>query len=121
MVEVEIRTPLHDEEAQSIEWKHLAFVRADSDGVKVYGDAACVPDDSVISPNTGKRVDCSAHPEEWTRSLPDAYRSGDIVAVILHDDSAPESEQREDVEEPSIPEPPALEHDGASDRVAAAG
>ncbi len=109
MVEVEIRMPRHNEEAQTIDWKRLALVRADAEGVQVYGDPSCVPDDSVISATSGKQIDMASSPEEWARNLPYAYRAGDLVAVLLHDDEPAEIEANEEVSEPVIPNPPVEE------------
>jgi hypothetical protein len=119
MVEVEIRTPRHNEEAQTIAWKQLALVRADSEGVKVYGDPSCVPDDSVISATTGKEIHMASCPEEWARNLPDAYRAGDLVAVIIHDDDPAEIEESADITEPTIPDSSAFSENAHTEAVEA--
>jgi hypothetical protein len=41
----------------------------------------------VVSLRTGDSVRFADDPEEWARSLVLAYRSGDLVATILHDDN----------------------------------
>jgi len=107
MVKVEIRTPTYDEESQTIESILLAIVEADGSRLEIEGDKSCVPLDPVISATTGRRVDASADPEEWARNLPHAYRAGDLVAVIRHDDAPPEQEIPDETEsEPAIPDPP---------------
>lgn len=108
MVEVEIRAPIHNEESETIDWKQLALVRADTaTGVVIDGDDSFVPLDPVMGITTGKPVEPDDDPEEWARSLPYAYRSGDPVAVVRHDDNTPTLDESEpDFVEPSIPEAP---------------
>jgi hypothetical protein len=107
MVEVEIRTPIYDEESQEIVWRPLALVRADGDDLEVFGDGSCVPLDPVVSMSSGKSVEAADNPEEWARNLPYAYRSGDLAAVIRRDDDPPALEAPEEIaDEPAIPEPP---------------
>lgn len=112
MVEVQIRTPVHNEEAQSIEWRVLAVVRAQSGAaLEIEGDRSYVPLDTVVSVYTGRRVDPHQDVEEWARNLPFAYRAGDLVAVVRRDDDPPpradDPELSED--EPMIPEAPVPE------------
>jgi hypothetical protein len=116
MVEVEIRMPRHDEEAGAIVWESLALVRADENGMNVYGDTSYVPDESVIHVVTGKEIDHTSAPEEWARNLPYAYRSGDVVAVVLHDDDPMDLPPAAPCDEPMIPEP---EFSAAEDAVSA--
>jgi hypothetical protein len=105
MVEVEIRTPIYNEESQQIEWAAVALVRAEAGSFDVYGDADVVPSDPVLSVVTGQSVDLADDPEEWVRNLPAAYRSGDLVAVSLRDDAPHVLEHGPSYrEEPVIPE-----------------
>jgi hypothetical protein len=107
MVEVEIRVQSYNEETQQIEWDVRALVRADGGGLDVYGDRSIVPDDPVLSITTGKQIHSADDPDEWARNLPYAYRSGNPVAVIRHDDDPPNIEEPElAANEPAIPEPP---------------
>lgn len=107
MVKVEIRTPTYNEESQAIESVLLAIVEADGSRLEIEGDKSCVPLDPVVSATTGRRLDASSEPEEWARNLPGAYRAGDLIAVIRHDDAPPEQEIPDDSEsEPAIPDPP---------------
>lgn len=118
MVEVEIRAPRFNEETQQIESIVLALVRAEGKDLSIYPpDSWTVPGDAVISLSTGQPVEPADDPEEWARNLPYAYRSGDLAAVIRHDDSPPALKTPElDEDEPIIPEPPvpAVEHEHAA-------
>ena len=58
---------------------------------------------------SGEMVDPETQPERWARSLPDAYRSGDLVAVVVHDDHPVPIETLGRIDEPQIPEPPVPE------------
>ncbi len=107
MVEVEIRTPTYDEESQTISWHAVALLRAEGEEITVYGDdhtiLQFIP---VMSITHGKTITAEDDVEEWARSLPYAYRSGDLVAVVLHDDDPPELPDEDDVVEPGLPDPP---------------
>lgn len=114
MVVVEIRRPYFDEESHTIEWQTRAVVVANPDGIKVStsttDEAPCVLAGSVVEASSGDLVDAEAAPERWARSLPDAYRSGDLVAIVTHDDHpAPVDSLDNGADEPTIPEPPAPE------------
>jgi hypothetical protein len=107
MVEIEIRTPIYNEESGEIEMHALAVVRADGDSLTAVGDKSVVRSDSVVSVTTGKPLYPQDDPEEWARSLPDAYRSGDLVAVVIQDDNPPKLDEPAALgPEPAIPEPP---------------
>jgi hypothetical protein len=124
MVEVEIRIQSYNEETQQIEWHVRALVRADGNSLDVYGDASLVPDDAVVSVSTGSQVHPGDDPEDWTRNLPYAYRSGNPVAVIRHDDNPPSIDEPQlAADEPTIPEPPVpdLNHDEEADVAEAVG
>lgn len=108
MVEVEIRTPTINEETQEIIWKGLALVRVADGEITVWGDDSVIHLDSVMSVSFGKTVHPNDEPEEWARSLPEAYRSGDLVAVLLQDEDAPNRTVETDHRaEPELPDPPA--------------
>jgi hypothetical protein len=114
MVVVEIRRPYFDEESQTIDWQIRAVVLANSDGVKISAapdETPCVLTETLVEASSGDVVDAASAPERWARSLPDAYRSGDLVAVVTHDDHPPAAVDSLDdgVEEPMIPEPPTPE------------
>jgi hypothetical protein len=107
MVEVEIRSPAYDEEAQSIRWLGLALVRADGPEITIYGDESVVVTDPVMSLAAGRTVHIEDDAEDWVRNLPYAYRGGDLIAVLLRDDNAPDiADAPSDQAEPEIPEPP---------------
>jgi hypothetical protein len=120
MVVVEIRRPYFDEESQTIEWQTRAVVVANSDGVKIspstVDEAPCVLAGAVVEASSGESVDAESAPERWARSLPDAYRSGDLVAVVTHDDHpAPVDSLDDGANEPTIPEPPTPEFSETSE------
>jgi len=121
MVEVEIRAPRFNEETQQIESIPLAFVRADGNDLTIVPpDTWTVPTDSVISLTTGRPVEPIDDAEEWARNLPYAYRSGDLEAIIRHDDNPPALDRPDlDEEEPIIPDPPTavFEHENAAAEV----
>lgn len=120
MVDVEIRRPYFDEESQTIKWQLRGIVRASADGVRisaVQDDAPCVLAEPVMEASTGEMVDSAIEPERWARSLPDAYRSGDLVAVVVHDDDPSEVQTLGDIDEPVIPDPPQPEF-GESQKLA---
>ena len=107
MVEVEIRSPRFSDESRVVEWRGLARVCADGTDIRVGGDESVVHMAPVVSLSLGKSVHPRDNPEEWARNLPQAYRSGDLVAVLIRDDAAPAVQHQPDVVEPEIPEPPA--------------
>jgi hypothetical protein len=119
MVVVEIRRPYFDEESQAIDWQIRAVVVANPDGVKISAapdEARCVLPDPLVEASSGDIVGATDSPERWARSLPDAYRSGDLVAVVTHDDHPhPIDSLGGDVDEPLIPEPPAPEFSESSE------
>lgn len=113
MVEVEIRTPVYDEEAGQIRWRRRALVRADGDDLVIYtdGDGVILPDDMlVLDLDTGAHLHQTDDPERWVRNLPHAYRNGDLVAVVLVDTDAPPAQATEQSAgtAPTIPAPPEL-------------
>jgi len=112
MLEVEIRTPLYDEEAGQVKWRVLALVRADGDDLTIYrqDESEVISTEMpVIDAATGSRVTAAEDPERWVRNLPDAYRSGDLVAIVLTDTDAPAPTERPEdaaTSAPRIPAPP---------------
>jgi hypothetical protein len=112
MVAVEIRTAVYDEENARIEWRALALVRADGKQLTIYGEKAddlIDGDVRVVSVQSGKPITAADGPEEWARSLPYAYRSGDIVAAVVHDDAPVRREAPSDHGHlPTIPPVPDL-------------
>lgn len=110
MVEVEIRTPTINEETQDITWTGLALIRVADGEVTVWGEDSVIHLDSVMSIKHGKPVHRDENPEEWARSLPYAYRSGDLVAVVLQDDDPPARLTEPPTERtgPTLPDAPRL-------------
>lgn len=111
MVEVEIRSPVHDEEAGEVTWRRRALIRADGDDLVIYtdGDGVVLPDDLlVLDPVTGSHLRQTDDPERWARNLVHAYRNGDLVAIVLADSDPPpiEDASKRTVAAPSIPAPP---------------
>jgi hypothetical protein len=110
VVEVEIRSPVYNEESGEVEWPARALVRADGGDLMIYGDQQLVPRGlSVVDVATRRRVTGDEDPEVWARNLPHAYRAGDIVAAVLIDTSAEAATPPEEaqVDPPTIPAPPA--------------
>lgn len=107
MVEIEIRTPLYNEESEQIELQPVALVRVDEGGVTTFGDQAAVTTGTVLSVSKGSPVHPDDDPEDWARSLPAAYQSGDYVAVLIRDDNPAQADSEVvDLPEPEIPEAP---------------
>jgi hypothetical protein len=111
MVAVEIRTPVYDEESNEVTWRGRAIVRAQGATLDIYGDPEVVDQHlSVVDIATGTPIRGMDDPEAWARSLPCAYRAGDLIAVVLLDTDPPELPSRADGESerdiPSIPAPP---------------
>jgi hypothetical protein len=111
MVEVEIRTPVYDEEEGHITWRRRALVRAEGDDLVIYtdGDGVVLPEDLlVVDLATGARLRPADDPERWVRGLPHTYRNGDLVAVVLLDTDEPQTEAAVESSRttPSIPVPP---------------
>jgi hypothetical protein len=111
MVAVEIRTPVYDEESNEVTWHGRAIVRADGTALDIYGDSDVIDQDvSVVDIGTGKPIRGTDDPEAWARSLPCAYRSGDLIAVVLLDTDPPVRSNEDGAgrgrEIPTVPAPP---------------
>ncbi len=111
MVAVEIRTPVYDEESNKVTWHGRAIVRAEGETLDIYGDHEVIDAGiSIVDPQTGRSIRGMEDPEAWARSLPCAYRSGDLIAVVLVDTDPPEhaapDAARTQREVPTIPAPP---------------
>jgi hypothetical protein len=116
VVDVELRSPIFNEESGQIEWRTRALVRADGADVELYrpagGAVDCAPiiDTAmdVVDIATGEVVSSSDGAERWARNLPYAFRSGDMVAVVVHDDdpAATPPASTNDEPTPEIPAPP---------------
>ncbi|MGI8729287.1 MAG: hypothetical protein ACR2LK_04755 [Solirubrobacteraceae bacterium] len=107
MVETEIRAPRIDPDTHEITWMTLARVCADGDSFEIGGDDRVVQRGPVFSLALRTSLHMKENPEEWTRSLPHAYRGGDLVAVLLRDDDPPivDDAGYPTFVEPEIPEP----------------
>lgn len=89
MVRVELRTPIYDHASgEGLRWETLVSIEAQDDHTpRVTGDGALLDlDMPVVSLRTGETIHFSDHPEDWTRSLPLAFRAGDLVATVVADD-----------------------------------
>jgi hypothetical protein len=111
MVEVEIRTPVYDEEASQITWRRRALVRAEGNDLVIYtdGEGVVLPDNMlVLDLETGEQLRQADDPERWARNLPHAYRNGDLVAVVLADTEPAPAHARPNTATtvPTIPAPP---------------
>jgi hypothetical protein len=69
------------------EWQPIAYLRVRSDEIEI-DDPLHVLDLNmpVVSLRTHGQVRFEDDREEWARSLSTAYRTGDIIVRILHDD-----------------------------------
>ena len=93
MVELEILTASgqHGEEA---EWRPLAHLRVDGRNVEVTGERSVLDFTMpVVSLRTGDKVRFEDDHEEWARSLPTAFRTGDVIVRVLHDDNPLRNEE----------------------------
>lgn len=109
MVEVEISTPVFNEELHALESRAVALVRADGEVITVYGSDEFVPMDPVMDVLTGQSVHPAEDAEAWARNLPYAYNAGDLVAAVLRDDnpSPAAADGEPERPEPLIPDPPS--------------
>ncbi|MGH2783379.1 MAG: hypothetical protein ACRDL4_16365 [Thermoleophilaceae bacterium] len=93
MIRVELQTPIHERTAGTIRWEPLVGLTVDGEEHQIEGDSSLLDLDlPVVSLRRGKQIRFSDDPEEWARSLVLAYRSGDLIATVVHDD-APVSEE----------------------------
>ncbi len=108
MVEVEIRSPVYDTESGSITWRGRAIVRADGGNLEIH--PVDLPVDLnlvVVDLASGRQISGHDDPELWARNLPQAFRSGDLVAAVLQDTDPPaEPWMPDDRRPPVIPAPP---------------
>jgi hypothetical protein len=88
MVRVELQTPIHERDAGTVRWEPLVALTVDGEGHEVEGDGSLLDLDlPVVSLRRGEQVRFADDPEEWARSLVLAYRSGDLIATVVHDDA----------------------------------
>lgn len=89
MVLVEIQSPVYDEEAGSARLIWRATVKAYGDRLEIHGEEELLAGGElpVVDPSTGEQLSGADDPEPWARSLPYAFRAGDLMAIIIHDDS----------------------------------
>lgn len=87
MVELEILAAV-DQHGHEPAWRPLVRLSVDSHDFQVEGDRNVLDFDMpVVSLRTGDQVRFEDDPEEWARSLPTAYRTGDVIVNVLHDDN----------------------------------
>ncbi len=68
-------------------WEPLARLRVDGDTYELDDETGVIDLKlSLLSVRTGTEVRFDDDHEEWARSLPTAFRTGDMIARILHDD-----------------------------------
>lgn len=111
MVLVEIESPVYDEEAGGARRIWRATVKADGDQLVFRGEEELVAggDLPVVDPSSGDALTGREDPEVWARSLPYAFRAGDLMAVVVHDDSPilmPQSATVTPQETPDVPMTP---------------
>jgi hypothetical protein len=88
MVELEILAAVGDQRGDEPKWRPLVRLRVDRDDLQVEGDRNVLDFDMpVVSLRTGDQVRFEDDHEEWARSLRTAYRTGDVIVNVLHDDN----------------------------------
>jgi hypothetical protein len=94
MVHVELRTPIHDRDSGTVRWEPLVALEVhNGHEPQIEGDRSLLDlDMPVVSLRSGETIHFADNPEEWARSLVLAYRAGDLVAAVVHDDD-PVSEE----------------------------
>lgn len=87
MIRTAIQTPRFDPDAVEVAWETLVELTVMDGELSLDGDAGLldfgVP---IVNLRNGETIRYDDDPEEWVRFLPSAYRSGDLVAVVLEDD-----------------------------------
>ena len=111
MVLVEIQSPAYDEEAGIARLLWRATVKAYGDRLEIHGEEELVAGGElpVVDPSTGEQLVGLDDPELWARSLPYAFRAGDLMAIVVHDDSPvqrPEPDTVTPDETPDVPMTP---------------
>lgn len=87
MVELEILAAVDSHEREP-EWRPLVRLRVDRHDSQLEGDRTVLDFDMpLVSRRTGDQVRFEADPEEWARNLATAYRTGDVIVNVLHDDN----------------------------------
>ena len=87
MVELEILAAV-DQHGDEVAWEPLAHLRVDGDDYEVDDDQGVIDlRIALVSLRTGTEVRFEDDHEEWARSLPTAFRSGDLIVRVLHDDN----------------------------------
>ena len=87
MVRVELQTPIHERDAGTVRWEPLAALTVDGERHEIEGDSSLLDLNlPVVSLRRGEQIRFTDDPEEWARSLVLAYRSGDLIATVVHDD-----------------------------------
>jgi hypothetical protein len=94
MVRVELRTPIYERDSSTVRWEPLVALRVENgQEPEIEGDRSLFDFEMpVVSLRSGETIRFDENPEEWARSLVLAYRGGDLVAAITHDDD-PVSEE----------------------------
>jgi hypothetical protein len=119
VVDVELRSPVFNEETGTIEMRNRVLVRAEGSDIQLYRPAGsphdCIElidiEMQVVDQATGEIISGRDDAERWARNLPHAFRAGDVIAVVTHDDDPPAALKAEPPAEalPEIPAPPAAE------------
>ena len=87
MVELEILAAVEGH-GQEPEWRPLVRLRVDGHDYQVEGDRTILDFDMpVVSLRTGDQVRFEDDHEEWARNLATAFRTGDVIVNVLHDDN----------------------------------
>lgn len=110
MVLVEVHSSVFDEEAGSTRLVWRASVKAQETSIEITGDSRFFGDGDlpVLDALTGVQLTPIGDPEAWARNLPFAFRAGDLVASVVHDDNPEPAPAVEPVprETPRVPTKP---------------
>lgn len=86
MVELEILTAV-EQHGDEVTWEPLAQLRVDGGDYDIADDHGVIDlRMPLVSLRTGGEVRFEDDHEEWARSLPTAFRTGDLIVRVLRDD-----------------------------------
>ncbi|HKZ15740.1 MAG TPA: hypothetical protein VJL81_18030 [Solirubrobacterales bacterium] len=91
MVQVSVSQIIHDESGDLV--RLLAQFSVDEAGIHPEAGDRCdvIAAIPVVDPETGDRLTSEADPLRWARLLPQALRSGDLVALVEEVETATSS------------------------------
>jgi hypothetical protein len=90
VIAVELKTPVYERASGAVRWDTLVQLTVEDDGGhQLEGEEPGLLDLEmpVISLRTGQQIRFGDEPQDWARSLIGAFRAGDLVAEVVHDDA----------------------------------